>query len=80
MRSNNSSRAHGTKGSPQTTLEQEEYAAKVNENEERLLEDVLSAIPTFDSVNINTYGKLAGYALNPNHPIGKHKARVLTQP
>lgn len=38
MRSSNSGYAHGTTGSPQTTIEQEEYALKVAENEAALKE------------------------------------------
>lgn len=76
MRGSSSGYAHGTSGSPQTTLEQNEYAAKVAENEAALLDAALAAKPTFTHVSINAKGKLEGYALNPDHPTGKNKARV----
>lgn len=76
MRGSNSGYAHGTSGSPQGTLEQNEYAAKVAENEATLLDATLATKPTFTHVTINAKGKLEGYALNPDHPTGKHKARV----
>lgn len=76
MRSSNSGYAHGTTGSPQTSIEQEEYSLKVAENEATLKEFALSTKPSFLQVDINTQGKLIDYALNPNHSTGKHKARV----
>ncbi len=76
MRGSNSGYAHGTTGSPQTTLEQTEYMAKVAENEAALLNTVLDTEPSFSNVGINTERKLKGYALNPDHPAGKNKARV----
>lgn len=75
MRANDSGYAHGTTGSPQTTLEQTEYASKVAENEAFLLEVALDAKPSFSHVSIDMR-KLEGYSLNLDHPTGKHKARV----
>lgn len=51
MRGSSSGYAHGTSGSPQTTLEQNEYAAKVAENEARLKEEADSA-PLIDPSHI----------------------------
>lgn len=76
MRGSDSGYAHGTTGSPQTTLEQTEYTSKVAVNEAALLEAALDAKPSFSHVSINTKRKLEGYSLNPDHPTGKHKARV----
>ncbi len=53
---------------------QETYAAKVAENEARLEKDVTKPNPF--NVKIDADGKLRSYALNPEHPTGKNKARV----
>ena len=74
MRSSNGGLAYGTNGNPQTHIMQETYAAKVAENEARLKAE--TSRPDSANVRIDTEGKLKGYALNPEHPTGKHKARV----
>ena len=74
MRSSNGGLAYGTNGNPQTHIMQETYAAKVAENEEKLKAE--TSLPNPANVTIDTAGKLRGYALNPEHPTGKHKARV----
>lgn len=51
MRSRDSGYAHGAIGSPQTTLEQSEYAAKVAENEAKLKADADNA-PLIDPAHI----------------------------
>lgn len=51
MRASSSGYAHGTSGSPQGTLEQNEYAAKVAENEARLKAEADSA-PLIDPLHI----------------------------
>lgn len=76
MRGQDSGYAHGTTGSPQATFEQAEYAIKVAENEAKLAKEALNATPSFKSVSIDVKGKLEGYVLNPEHPTGKHKAKV----
>ncbi|WP_321974257.1 DUF6883 domain-containing protein [Paratractidigestivibacter sp.] len=74
MRSSNGGLAYGTSGNPQTHIMQETYAAKVAENEARVKAE--SSKPNPANVKIDTAGKLRGYALNPDHPTGKNKARV----
>lgn len=51
MRGSNSGYAHGTTGSPQATLEQEEYAIKVAENEAKLKAEADNA-PLIDPLHI----------------------------
>lgn len=51
MRGSDSGYAHGTSGSPQTTVEQEEYAAKVAEIEASLKEEADNA-PLVDPLHI----------------------------
>ena len=47
------------------------------ENEKRVKEDAKSSPkPSFKSVTIKEKSKLHGYCLNPEHPVGKHKAKV----
>ena len=77
MRGSNSGLAHGTSGSPQATIESGEYAAKVSDNEKKLKESAEKPRkPSFKSVTIKERSKLYGYSLNPEHPVGKHKAKV----
>ena len=74
MRSANGGLAYGTTGNPQTSIIQETYAAKVAENEARLKEYASQPNPANAIIDIT--GKLKSYALNPEHPTGKNKARV----
>lgn len=77
MRGSSSGLAHGTIGSPQSTIESSEYAAKVAENEKRIKESAKNSTkPSFKNVTIKEKKKLHGYCLNPEHPLGKHKAKV----
>lgn len=77
MRGSDSGLAHGTSGSPQTTIESDEYAAKVANNEKQLEKIAKNALkPSFEKVTIREKAKLHGYSLNPKHPTGKHKAKV----
>lgn len=77
MRSSDSGLAHGTNGSPQSTIESGEYAAKVAKNEKNLEKEAKKPpMPSFKHVTIKEKTKLYGYSLNPEHPVGKHKAKV----
>lgn len=77
MRGSNSGFAHGTSGSPQIAIESSEYSAKVAENEKRVKAGTKSPLkPSFKNVTIKEKKKLHGYCLNPEHPVGKHKAKV----
>ncbi len=76
VRSTDSGYAYGTNGSPQSTIEQAEYAIKVAENEAALDQFASKVEPDFNKAKVDAKNKLAGYALNPDHPVGKHKARV----
>ena len=75
MRSSNGRLAFGTNGNPQATLLQETYAMMIAQNEARLMEE-LGSEPDPEKAKIDAEGKLAGYALNPDHPTGRDKARV----
>lgn len=66
----NSGLGVGTKGNPQQSLEQENFAQKNN--------DISSAMPNYDKATIDDK-KFLGYSLNKNHPVGKHKAIAYEQ-
>lgn len=65
---------HGTSGSPQMNL-----SSVNNEDTSKITysnDSSDSLTPSFITTKIDVVSKLAGYALNPDHPSGKHKARV----
>lgn len=76
MRASDSGYAHGTTGSPQTTLEQLEYAIKVAENEVALAELVDSGdMPNYANAK-TPIEKFSKYSLNPDNPNAKGKAEA----
>lgn len=76
MRGSDSGYAVGTSGSPQSSIDQASYATKVVKNEKKLAESVSGGTPDFSKATVDEKGKLKGYCLNPDHPVGKNKARV----
>lgn len=77
MRSKDAKLVEGLSIGSQLSLERETYRAIVRDNEERLKSfSESTAKPDFSKAKIDVSGKIHGYALNPNHPTGKHKARV----
>lgn len=76
MRSSDSGYAHGTTGSPQTSIEQEEYTFKVAENEAALKEfaDSLSGetMPNRELAK-TSLDKFTKYSLDPNNPKASGK-------
>ncbi len=66
----NSGLGAGTKGNPQQSLEQENFAQKNT--------DTSSAMPNYDKATIDDE-KFLGYSLNMDHPVGKHKAIAYEQ-
>lgn len=75
MRGSDSGYAQGTSGSPQISIEQEEYSSIVEENEAALKADFGTSMP--NSQNAKTpIEKFTKYSLDPGNPNAKGKAEA----